>query len=57
MDPRNGSGFYFCGVSDNDVFKETKRLKARKTTQIIDIIPLKTLRKMLIFSQYIFVII
>ena len=27
---RNGPGFYFCGVSVNDVFKEIKRLKARK---------------------------
>ena len=34
---RNGPGFYFCGVSVNDVFKEIKRLKARKATQITDI--------------------
>ena len=27
---RNGPGFYFCGVRVNDVFKEIKRLKARK---------------------------
>ena len=31
---RNGPGFYFCGVSVNDIFKEIKRLKARKATQI-----------------------
>ena len=34
---RNGTGFCFCGVSVNDVFKEIKRLKARKATQITDI--------------------
>ena len=34
---RNGPGFYFCGLSVNDVFKESKRLKARKAIQITDI--------------------
>ena len=29
---RNGPGFCFCGVSVNYVFKEIKRLKARKAT-------------------------
>ena len=28
---------FFCGVSVNNVFKEIKRLKARKATQITDI--------------------
>ena len=49
---RNEPGFYFCGVSVNDVSKETKRLKARKTTQITDI-PLKILKENAdIFSVY-----
>ena len=41
---RNGPGFYFCGVSINDVLKEIKRLKARKATQITDI-PVKILKE------------
>ena len=50
---RNGPGFYFCGVSVNDVFKEIKRLKARKATQITDI-PVKILKENAgIFSVYI----
>ena len=35
---RNGTGFYFCGVSINYTFEEIKRLKARKATQITDIL-------------------
>ena len=46
---RNGPGFCFCGVSVNDVFKEIKRLKARKTTKITDV-PVTILKEMLIFS-------
>ena len=50
---RNGPGFYFCGVSVNDVFKEIKRLKARKATQITDI-PVKISKENAdIFSVYI----
>ena len=50
---RNGPGFYFCGVSVNDVFKEIKRLKARKATQTTDI-PVKILKENPdIFSAYI----
>ena len=50
---RNGPGFYFCGVSVNDVFKEIKRLKPRKATQITDI-PVKILKENAdIFSAYI----
>ena len=41
---RNGPGFYFCGVNANDVFKEIKRLKVRKATQITDI-PVKILKE------------
>ena len=41
---RNGPGFYFCGVSVNDIFKEIKRLKARKATQITDT-PVKILKE------------
>ena len=41
---RNGPGFYLCGVSINDVFKEIKRLQARKATQITDI-PVKILKE------------
>ena len=49
----NGPGFYFCGVSVNNVFKEIKRLKARKATQITDI-PVKILKENAdIFSAYI----
>ena len=45
--------FTFCGVSVNDVFKEIKRLKARKATQITDI-PVKILKENAdIFSGYI----
>ena len=50
---RNGTGFYFFGVSANDAFKEIKRLKAGKATQITDI-PVKTLKENAdIFSAYI----
>ena len=50
---RNGPGFYFCEVTFNDVFKEIKRLKARKATQITDI-PVKILKENAdIFSAYI----
>ena len=50
---RNGPGFYFCGVSFNDAFKEIKRLKARKATQITNI-PVKILKENAdIFSLYI----
>ena len=50
---RNGPSFYFCGVSVNDVFKEIKRLKAKKATQITDI-PVKILKENAdIFSAYI----
>ena len=50
---RNGPGFYFCGVSVNDIFKKTKRLKARKATQITDI-HVKILKENAdIFSVYI----
>ena len=31
---RNGPSFYYCGVSVNDVFKDIKRSKARKDTQV-----------------------
>ena len=41
---RNGPGFYFCEVSVNDAFKEIKRLRARKATQITDI-PVKVLKE------------
>ena len=44
---------FFCGVSVNNVFKEIKRLKARKATQITDI-PAKMLKENAdIFSGYI----
>ena len=50
---RSGPGFYFCGVSVNDIFKEIKRLKARKATQITDT-PVKILKENAdIFSAYI----
>ena len=50
---RNGTGFYFFGVSASDAFKEIKRLKAGKATQITDI-PAKTLKENAdIFSAYI----
>ena len=50
---RNRSGFCFCGVSVNDVFKEIKTLKAKKATQITDI-PIKILKENAdIFSAYI----
>ena len=50
---RNGPGFYFCGLSVNNVFKEIKRLKARKNTQITDI-PVKILKENAeVFSAYI----
>ena len=41
---RNGPGYYFCGVSVNDIFKEIKRLKARKATEITDI-PVKIIKE------------
>ena len=44
--------FYFCGVSVNYIFKEIKRLKARKAPQITDIPP-KTLKENVdVFSAY-----
>ena len=50
---RNGPGFYFCGVSVNDVFKDIKILKARKATQTTDI-AVKILKENAdIFSAYI----
>ena len=50
---RNEPGFYFCGVSVNDVFKEIKRLKARKATQITAI-PAKSLKEHVdVFSAHI----
>ena len=50
---RNGPGFYFCGVSFNDVFKDIKILKARKATQTTDI-AVKILKENAdIFSAYI----
>ena len=50
---RNGPSFCFCRVSVNYVFKEIKRLKARKATQITDI-PVKILKENAdIFSAYI----
>ena len=50
---RNGPGFYFCGVSANDVFKGIKIFKARKATQTTDI-PVKSLKKNAdVFSAYI----
>ena len=51
---RIGPGFCFCGLTVNDVFKEIKRLKARKATQITDI-PVKMLKQNTdIFSADIF---
>ena len=50
---RNEPGFYFCGVSVNDVFKEIKRLKARKATQITDILVKILKENDDIFSAYI----
>ena len=48
-----GPGFYFCVVSVNDIFKETKRLKARKATQITDI-PVNILKEnVYIFPAYV----
>ena len=41
---RNGPSFYFCGVSVNDVFKDIKRSKARKDTQVT-YIPVKILKE------------
>ena len=52
---RNGPDLYFCGVSVNDVFKEIKRLKAKKATHITDI-PVKILKENADIFQHIFVI-
>ena len=53
MNARNEPGFCFCGVSVNGVFKDIKRLKVRKATQITAI-PVKILKENAdIFSAYI----
>ena len=53
MNARNEPGFCFCGVSVNGVFKDIKRLKVRKATQITAI-PVKILKENAdIFSAHI----
>ena len=39
-----GSGFYFCEISVNDICREIKRFKVRNTEQSTDV-PINVLRE------------